>query len=306
MYRLFVGLLWIVLLSVLFRFWPLELLVSFLMYISAASVVLLIFFIKRKPRRSPSIALAIIPLGISLMLPLQSWVTNKSTIADDDAITLYTHNMLFSTNNAQEVAGQARDVGADIIALQEVLPSQIEEIRKELSFRDAYMSDCNCSVNEDELALVTRYPILEAETVNVDVRGGQIINVLLDVEGDEVRVFVAHLPVPIIPSTYATRERGFARLTELLKDIEEPIVIMGDFNTTQWSPSLRAFNAANPRLDNVINNGSSAFSWCDRVVGLACLRIDHVFVDRRMQILSSEVGDAAGSDHRAVITRVKL
>lgn len=306
MYRIFIGSLWLLVLSLIFPVWPLELLVSFMQYMIAIGLLLLAFFMYRKTARSPSIAFAILPLMISLVFPLQSWVTNTEVHTDQDAVTLYTHNMLYNTANEQEVAAQARANSADIVALQEVLPDQIETVRQELSFRDVYMSDCDCSVNEDELALVTRYPIIEAETVNVDIRGGQIINVRLDVEGSPLRVFVVHLPVPIVPSTYATRERGFARLSELLESVNEPVVIMGDFNTTQWSPSLRRFSASNERLVNVVNNGSSAISWCDRFVSLACLRIDHVFVDTQIEILSSEVGLSSGSDHRAIITMVKL
>ncbi len=305
MYQLAVLGLWLLLISIFVPLWPFELIVSFLMYIIGIAAVIIAFEVWRKQHLKPGLAFAIFPLAVALILPLDVLVSTTNKADDPNAITLFTQNVLYKTQNAKEVATQAKASGADIVALQEVLDHQVETISKILGFEEIYVSDCDCSVNKDKLALISRYPIIEAESVDVDVRGGLMIDVTLNVQDEPMRVLVVHLPAPILPSTYTTRERGFEALNDQINSGSlKSSVIMGDFNTTPWSSSLRNFSAQNPQLKNVISEGSARPTWCDDYLGLFCLRIDHTFIDRDYSLLSSSVGQQVGSDHRPIITRI--
>ena len=305
-YRLYLLGLWIAASGLFIRFWPLELIVSFTIYTLVMGLVILGGFIVWGRVSAKNVFHAILPLSLLMLLPLQSWAANNQASVDAPGFVTYTHNMLYKTSNAEEVALQAQSFKADILALQEVKLEQTEIIRQQLGFDDVFVTDCNCSANGDEIALVSRYPILSAQEVEVDVRGGRLIDAVVEVEGEELRVMVVHLPVPLKPATYATRERGFARITSLIEENKQPLVLMGDFNTTQWSPSLRGFQADNKSLTNTIREGSSYHSWCDGWLDIACLRIDHTFVHESLDILSSEVAGPAGSDHRAVVSKLRF
>ena len=306
MFRILTIALWITAASLFLPVWPLELIASFLVYALIISSVILFSFIVLRRAKATSFIWAMIPWAIMLIIVLGTIIPSNAQSNANVELTFYTHNMLYSTDNGLEVAATAKAAGADIIALQESYAGQIEQIRQETGFRDSYVSDCDCSENDDELGLVTRYPILRIESFEIDVLGGRMIEAFLNVKGHETRVVIVHLPVPTKPSTYATRERGFSKLQETLDSSEVPTILAGDFNTTLWSPTMRGFMADNKdKLVNVAVGRGLANTWCG-LMGLVCLRIDHTFVDASFAVDEVTTASSSNSDHKPLISKIRL
>ena len=79
-----------------------------------------------------------------------------------------------------------------------------------------------------------------------------------------------------------------------------PLVVVGDFNATPWSPALRTF------LDELDLNGLNVAATWPVWFGFAGIPIDHALVSENLIITHIETGPNIGSDHRPVMIDVAL
>ena len=73
----------------------------------------------------------------------------------------------------------------------------------------------------------------------------------------------------------------------------EPVVVIGDFNATPWSASMRSFTR-NTKLRNTSQGTIFGATW--NVWEPHRLLIDHAFLSSHWTLLNREIGPAIGSD----------
>lgn len=83
----------------------------------------------------------------------------------------------------------------------------------------------------------------------------------------------------------------------------DPVVVIGDFNATPWSASMKAFTR-DTRLRNTSQGTIFGATW--NVWEPHRLLIDHALLSSRWTLLSREVGPDIGSDHRPLLIRAAL
>jgi endonuclease/exonuclease/phosphatase (EEP) superfamily protein YafD len=82
----------------------------------------------------------------------------------------------------------------------------------------------------------------------------------------------------------------------MVRRVDGPLVVAGDFNATPWSLHLATFE----RLTG-LTRLTGLPSWPARGLGLPQVAIDHIFVSSGMRPLGSATTlDASGSDHLPV------
>jgi endonuclease/exonuclease/phosphatase (EEP) superfamily protein YafD len=165
----------------------------------------------------------------------------------------------------------------------------------------------------------SRYPILEYAAFQlVEGEGNWAQQFVLDVKGRDVNVLSIHprsLPVYDIqlsellsrlPTAFADpgRDADLRALLARLEGIEGPLVVIGDFNTTDqqslYAPLTRRLRDAHRE-----SGWGMGFTFLSgRGAGLPVWRIDYVFHSLDLLALSARVGERGGSDHRPVIARL--
>ncbi len=117
-------------------------------------------------------------------------------------------------------------------------------------------------------------------------------------------IFGTH-SLPPINGRYA-RERNsqIGELARLARQIQGPVVLMGDLNTTSWSPFFADLVEDSGLRDSRRGFGIQA-SWPD---GLFFLRIpiDHCLVSGDIAVMDRRVGPSIGSDHFPVTVDIAL
>lgn len=218
-----------------------------------------------------------------------------------DHLTVGTFNKLYRSEDFSFDAGLIVGEIADVYALQEVSESDVEYLQSRVNHQYSYITDCNCSAEDTEVAVISRYPIINAQTV-YEADNAAIVRTLISSEKfGEFVVYAVHNHVPYVVDEYAKRGQAFELLSNSIDSETLPTFAMGDFNTTVFSPDMQKFMKETERAKNVVQRAWPRCSWFGTPFNeLACARIDYVFAPVGSRVYSVEVGSQDFSDHRSV------
>ena len=149
------------------------------------------------------------------------------------------------------------------------------------------------------VALYSRYPILEASTIQVGRSGIPMIDATVELDGCAVRLFILNGFAPISRATWASREELLARAGDRQRSGEAPRVVLAGLNATLHSSAYRRFLRDNELIDTRAGVGRQP-TWMPSFGPLG-LDIDHVFVSEELGVRSRRVGRSIGSDHAPIV-----
>ncbi len=254
-------------------------------------------------------------LGASVLLAVFAFAysTNilKPALVDDQLsrngshLTVGTFNKLYSSDNFSNDAALITAAQLDVFSIQEASEDDIRFIKEQVGHEYTYVTDCDCSANDTEVGLVSRFPIINAQTI-YEHPGSVIARTVLESETyGQFVVYIVHMHVPYTSGSYALREGVYDLLSEAIVDESLPVFAVGDFNTTIYSPDMQAFMKNTPNVRNIVLSPWPACSWFG-YGELACARIDFVFAPRNATPFALEIGNESASDHRSVIAEILL
>ena len=177
-----------------------------------------------------------------------------------DAIPLrvITFNVLFTNSDQVAVARVIKESGADLVAFQELTPRNGSSLSPLLS-EDFPFHTSLPDGHYPEVALFSRYPILEAEQLNLPLSDRSWKSVV-DLGDVQVNVIVLHLiptraeEVPMRQWTRRITERQIVRMGQVERVIESvrnssgPALVLCDCNFTEFSDAYA-------RLDEFLDDG---------------------------------------------------
>ena len=249
----------------------------------------------------------LISSGLILMFLLASSVLVVGTVDASERepnLKIGTYNVLYSNPSISGAAEYFKREQVDIIALQEARPEFVEQTRNILGYDYATVSDCDCSAKDTEVAIISKYPIANAETIIQHKNGGvRRAEVNLDAN-NTLAVYVVHIPPPFSSDWHKLRDSLLSKIENRVQQEELPVVVMGDFNSTIFSPAMQDFiNNNEPKINNVSQYSWPKCSWFG-FGAVSCARIDHIFVSTDYEIGNRTIGEGFGSDHRPVLVEV--
>jgi endonuclease/exonuclease/phosphatase (EEP) superfamily protein YafD len=123
--------------------------------------------------------------------------------------------------------------------------------------------------------------------------------------GGTVFTFVsAHLSYPIEAAGSAARNRQIAELARELRAVAQPVVVIGDFNVSPYSPYNADF-VTSSRLRDCSRGHALAPTWPTSFAPL-WIQIDRCFVSEGVGVVGYQVGPELGSDHYPLIIDVRI
>lgn len=199
----------------------------------------------------------------------------------------------------------------DIVAVQEI--PQDDDIRL-APFYAHYPYAASQGIRETQ-AVFSRYPILSVEALQLGPSVHQ--RLLLDIAGQEVALYNVHLHVPYtegdtwLPLRYdeTIRNQQIAALVAHIKTENLPLLIMGDFNMTEWSPIYRDLRAVMHDAYREATWGIGATWPGDPADDLQemyprVLRLDYVWYSDHFAVRDAVVGAYLGSDHLPLMVEI--
>jgi len=161
------------------------------------------------------------------------------------------------------------------------------------------------------IALMSRHPFQNAETLEVIGLDFPALQADFVLEGRVVRLIGIHPPPPITAGLAELRNRFMTTLAERLtheRASGQETLVLGDFNSTVWSPHLRDFMAQTGLFDAQRGQGAPG-TWpaaAARVSGLFGIPIDMTLVSNGVVVIERRIGPDWGSDHLPVYTEIAL
>jgi len=200
--------------------------------------------------------------------------------------------------DVERIAQEIRRMKADVIALQEVdrlhprsqFQDQLRRLGRSLAMRTAYAPSINLGLTQYGNAVLTRLPILSKRVVYMrgvtERRSILVVRVQLDNGGGILTVVNTHLGL-----LERERARQFPILRKLLAQVEEPGILLGDFN----------MNAVHPLMQQLMPE------WRKLQLKKAIPtiyyggEIDHIYTNISASKESAYVMRTDASDHHAVV-----
>jgi len=136
--------------------------------------------------------------------------------------------------------------------------------------------------------------------VRLDLLGGQTyVRAICEVDGRTVTLFGVHPYPPMGARASATRNGALASLNRQVRDVKGAAIVVGDLNTTSWSPHFTDLLAGTTLRDSRLGRGVQP-SWSTTHPWPLRIPIDHMLVSPGVHIFERRLGPSVGSDHLPV------
>ena len=155
------------------------------------------------------------------------------------------------------------------------------------------------------LAVFSRYPIESADVLTLDASTQPALFCKINLESTLLSVLIIHPPTPMRADKFAYRNNQFGLAASIMKNASEPKLLVGDFNTTMWSPYFEDLVKDSGLRDSRTGQGLYP-SWNALLPAFFGIPIDHCLVGDKMEIESFKTGGYTGSDHRPLILNVRI
>lgn len=236
------------------------------------------------------------------LLPLFLAPSVALTDVPGSDIRLATINMLSTNPTPERVIAVLDQYQPDIVALQEVTPWWPMAPAVVL---DAYPYQAPLAWELGRsVTLISRYPIIAHQMWGGGGMNLQFPVISLDIAGRSITVIAVHPPYPGKPEHNRTRQTYLDNIAQAVRQLAGPVVVLGDFNATPFSPVLTGMADA-AGLRNAAEGFGYLATWPSSM-GLLGIPIDQVFVSREFAVRQAMVGPATGSDHAPFIMDVRL
>lgn len=123
--------------------------------------------------------------------------------------------------------------------------------------------------------------------------------------GDQPLTVIATHPVPPVNRLYAAdRNRQLTAVAKLAAEQKDPVLLLGDLNTTSWSPYFSDLLQQSGLDDSRAGFGVQPTWPSGRA--LLWIPLDHCLVSPSITVRDRRVGPFVGSDHYPVIVELEL
>ena len=242
--------------------------------------------------------------------------------ASGSSMTVMTLNVLYENPKHAELAAAIEAEDPDIVALQELEADAAADLAGALGPR--YPHRALHPVPESGAGVLSRYPLRDVEAFQLSDGRHWAQRMTVDAPGGALTLFNIQLPLPRfvwseqrlgpfrLPIGYDSEPRSaeIRRLTDLLDAVAGPVLVMGDFNMSEYSPDYRRMRA---RLGDAYRAVGRGFGHTFPRLGSfprrlpapwPLLRLDYVWHSAELRPLSAHVGPSGRSDHYPVVVRL--
>ncbi len=195
-----------------------------------------------------------------------------------------------------------RFAAPDFIVIDEVTWTWLEKLR-EMPI-DYPFSKCLPREDEFGIALFSRIPFEHAEMVKIGGLDFRAVKAALAIQGKTLTVIGVHPPPPVGQVYREERIRYLGDLSTIISSSVRPIMVLGDLNTTSWSPIFRDLLSKTGLRDSRQGFGIQP-TWPVLLPHL-WIPIDHCLISSGVSIRNRKVGPNIGSDHYPVIVDFSL
>jgi endonuclease/exonuclease/phosphatase (EEP) superfamily protein YafD len=211
-------------------------------------------------------------------------------------------NLLFDNAESDALLRELAATNADVLALQELSHAWLDELRGSALWDRYPYRLVEIPRDVTGSAIFSKLPL--RDTAVQVARHSPLLSATVDVGGRAVRIANIHPNAPAFH--YPAWARYTERVDELVRDATGRLVVVGDYNATQFNRWLGDLADLGLRSVHEDLGRGTATTWPNGQLTALPIRLDHVMVSAGVVGLTIREGDGPGSDHRPVITDLAL
>jgi len=277
----------------------LELFVHFKVHYVLVSVILVLAAIKMRRHGIAAAALVLAGLNFAAVMPS---FTGTLVAAGTPHLKVTTLNVRDVNPFPEGVIDFLRREHADIVVLEEAEPPWTEKLK---TLADVYPHMLLCDDGPDcGLALLSTKPWRHATIRKLAKTGPHVIVAKFNLGGSRFTLVGTHLDPPT-PSTHDHKHyhhEQVKKLSAMLRSISGPLIVAGDFNATQWSPSFNRI-IAGTELSRV--EGGFLPTWPSQLSFIG-IPIDQILTTVEFKGSTMKRGPQVNSDHFPLIVNLRI
>ena len=276
-----------------------ELFAHFRLQYLAISLVLFVFFAAARNLALGALLLVTVAFNASYVLP---WYFGGDRQDDNAEIKLLHANVLSTNDDYGRLLDLVAAEQPDLIFLQELSPQWFEATRP---LQEDYPYTYT-EVREDNfgIGLFSRLPLDTVTHVDSPPLDFPTIIATLTINGESLTLINTHPMVPLGRANVEARNEHLESVAALARQVEGPIMLIGDFNTTVWTRPYRVLEASTGLRNS--RKGFGVLPTWSTFMPFAMIAIDHALVSEDIGVVDTRTGPRIGSDHLPLILTVAL
>ncbi len=223
-------------------------------------------------------------------------------LADNQQFKVMSYNVWRYNEHWDEMAALAEQENPDVLLLQEISPSMAQYIQTEWAKR---LPDGQLYLETDrssQQAIISRHPL---QRIDSSYHEGRALKVMVNTPAGAVQVWNVHATQP---TWWRLHRRDFTNLAQGIAQASGPLIVGGDFNTTDQS---EMYGLINRQLHNAHWDAGWGFGFSFPAdvhpfkhirVPTPLIRIDHIFYNDSFFARDAHtLSNSGGSDHFPVV-----
>ncbi len=260
------------------------------------------------------VAAAVALLGAAVvgsrLRPRRRAASGSAGSAGRPTVSVVLANLYLDNPEPDEAIGQLLERRPDVLVMTELTDELVARFDR-LGGATDYAHRIHPEPIEGEYVpgIFARRPLLDADVV--DRAELRTVEASVQLDGEHVRVMVAHPEAPSTLDGFRMWRRQLRRLQATLRDSAGPMVALGDLNSgtlqAPYEDLLRTrFRDAHADAGRSLVPSWGIAPWMPRWVPTFVARLDHLLVSPELEVVELEDLEAVGSDHRPFCATVAL
>ena len=212
-------------------------------------------------------------------------------------------NVLSSNSDTEAVLAQIHQYQPDILVLEEITPRWFAALSDHLTDYPYQLH----AVREDNFGiwLLSRFPVTDEEIIPWGPAQLPSATFCFRVKDEWARVVAMHPMSPGDPRGVRWRNAQLRQVAARFQDTNDPLLVVGDLNTTSFTPIFQEFAQDLGLTDSRRGFGLQG-SWPGFSFAPLMITLDHCLVSAHWQVLRRATGDYVGSDHLPVYVELNF
>jgi endonuclease/exonuclease/phosphatase (EEP) superfamily protein YafD len=213
-------------------------------------------------------------------------------------------NVMGGNRRYDLLLAQVNDERPDVLVIQECTPRwwrRLQMLKSEYPYSQAAVQ-----FGGGGIAVFSRYPLENGQVRKIDDSTHPVITGRLNLNGTLIEFLALHTRTPTSPRGFLFRNHELAWAARYMREAAGPKIIIGDLNTSSFSPYFRDLER-DSGMHSVRRGWGVLPSWSPlpasrfAVPAFFQIPIDHCLVSDEIRVAQVKTGRPVGSDHLPLI-----
>ncbi|MCB0078541.1 MAG: endonuclease/exonuclease/phosphatase family protein [Anaerolineales bacterium] len=245
----------------------------------------------------------LLPMLLNVVALAPFFLPDDPPVGEGPTLAVLGINIQAETEDMAPLAALLQDEQPDVVVVTEAQPKHLKGLQQQLPDLYPYVVD-ETQEGYFGILVLSKRPIAAQQNHQLGINGHLSVELLMEWQGKEITIYGVHLHPPL--SEWGTEQRDSERadLAMIIGGIEEPQIVVGDFNATPWTYTMSGLTKAGELRHATRGFGVWPTWWMgSRLIGLP---YDHILISPDFVSEAFALGPDVGSDHLPVIARIRF